>query len=291
MKKTLKHLLSTIIAIATLASCATEKEHLITIKTEYGDMHAILYNATPEHKANFIKLAKDGYYDSMLFHRVIEEFMIQGGDPKSKDAKPGVPLGSGGPDYKIPAEFQDDLFHKKGALSAARQPDPMNPKKESSGSQFYIVDGKTWDKQELSIDMIKLNKALNTLLIRTDYREEREELLRLYENGELDEYNERIMDLADDVEEKLNLDVKRKMSEEKLEAYTTIGGVPHLDGEYTVFGQVIDGLDIIDKIATQPTDHRDRPKEDIRFYVSVEEMPKKKIEKMYNFIFPSEEEE
>lgn len=289
MKNTLIHLLITI-TIAALSSCTTEKEYLVTIKTDYGDMHAILYDATPKHKANFIELAKDGYYDSMLFHRVMEEFMIQGGDPQSKDAKPGAPLGSGGPDYKIPAEFQDDLFHKKGALSAARQPDPVNPKKESSGSQFYIVHGKKWDEKELSIDMIKLNKALNTLLIRSDYREEREELLRLYENGEFDKYNEKIMGLADDVEEKLNIDVKRKMDAEKVEAYTTIGGSPHLDGEYTVFGQVIDGLEIIDKIATQPTDQRNRPKEDIRFFVSVEEMPKKKIEKMYNFTFPQEEE-
>lgn len=290
MKNTLKFLLTAAI-ITVFASCATEKEHLVTIKTEYGEMHAILYDATPEHKANFIKLAKDGYYDSMLFHRVIEEFMVQGGDPKSKDAKPGVPLGSGGPDYKIPAEFQDDLFHKKGALSAARQPDQINPKKESSGSQFYIVHGKKWDEKELNIDMIKLNKALNTLLVRTDYREEREELLQLYETGEFDKYNEKIMGLADDVEEKLNIDVKRKMDPEKIEAYTTVGGAPHLDGEYTVFGQVIDGLDIIDKIAAQPTDHRDRPKDDIRFYVSVEEMPKKKIEKMFNFSFPEEDEE
>lgn len=290
MKKTIKAIILAAITISALASCSTEKEYLVTINTEYGDMHAILYDATPKHKANFIELAKDGYYDSMLFHRVIEEFMIQGGDPESKDAKPGVPLGSGGPDYKIPAEFQDDLFHKKGALSAARQPDPMNPKKESSGSQFYIVHGKKWNEKELNIDMIKLNKALNTLLVRTDYREEREELLQLYEIGEFDKYNEKIMDLADDVEEKLNIDVNRNMAPEKVEAYTTIGGAPHLDGEYTVFGQVIDGLDIIDKIAAQPTDHRDRPKDDIRFYISVEEMPKKKIEKMYNFNFPAEEE-
>jgi len=290
MKRIMRVFVLTLVIALAFSSCASEKEHLVTIKTQYGDMHAILYDETPEHKSNFIKLAEQGFYDSMLFHRVMEEFMIQGGDPNSKNAEPGAPLGSGGPGYKVPAEFNDDLFHKKGALSAARQPDNINPKKESNGSQFYIVDGKVWEEKELGIDMIKLNKALNTLLVRTDYSEAREELLSLYDRGEFDEYNEKIVSLADDVEEKLNIDVKKKMSAEKIKAYTTVGGAPHLDGEYTVFGQVIDGLDIIDKIAEQPTDNRDRPKEDIRFFISVEEMPKKKIEKEFNYTFPEEEE-
>jgi len=291
----------TLIAVTalTLASCAsTEKDYLVTIKTDYGDMHAILYDQTPEHKQNFIKLAKEGYYDSMLFHRVIENFMIQGGDPNSKTAGPREPLGSGGPDYTIPAEFRDNLFHKKGALSAARQGDRRNPEKRSSGSQFYIVQGKKLTKEEVTTDMEKLNKAIGALLMRTDYKEQREELQQLYDNKQFDIYEKKVMALRKDVEEVLKIDVSKKVSQERIDAYTTVGGAPHLDDTYTVFGQVIDGLDVIDKIAAQETYElgprnplTDRPKENIRFFISVDEMSKKKIERQFDFIYPETEEE
>jgi len=289
-----------ILALMTLlaASCASKKEYLVTIKTDYGNMHAVLFDQAPEHKANFVKLVKEGYYDSMLFHRVIENFMIQGGDPNSKTAGPKQPLGSGGPDYTLPAEFNKKLFHRKGALSAARQPDNRNPEKRSNGSQFYIVQGKKWTKKEVTTDMEKLNRAINALLVRTDYKAQREKLQQLYDTQQFDEYEKKVMELRDDVEQVLNIDVSKKVSPERIEAYTTVGGVPHLDDEYTVFGQVIDGLDVIDKIAAQKTYQlgprnplTDRPVENIRFFIDIEEMPKNKIEKRFNFTFPATEDE
>jgi peptidyl-prolyl cis-trans isomerase B (cyclophilin B) len=134
-----------LLLFSTLFSCATDKDYLVTIKTEYGDMHAILYDETPKHKDNFIKLAQEGFYDSTLFHRVMKEFMVQGGDPNSKGIAPGARLGNGGPGYNIPAEFNKKYYHEKGALAAARQPDQVNPERESSGSQFYIVQGQSLD--------------------------------------------------------------------------------------------------------------------------------------------------
>lgn len=275
-----------LIALYLMGCASTEKDYLVTISTQYGDMHAILYDETPKHKENFIKLSREGFYDSLLFHRVIENFMIQGGDPNSKGAKAGIPLGTGGPGYTIPAEFVPSLFHEKGALSAARQPDFRNPKKESNGSQFYIVQGEVYDRAELSIDLQKLNRAVQTLIIRTEYRDIRDSLYSLYEQQKFDLYQDLIVSLKDDVEEKLKIEVDKPIKPERLEAYTTVGGAPHLDDEYTVFGKVIDGLDIIDQIATKETDDRDRPVEDQMFSISVEEMSKRKIERKFDFTYP-----
>lgn len=191
---------------------------LVEIQTEYGNMLVQLYDATPQHQDNFLKLAREGFYDSLLFHRVINNFMIQGGDPDSKDAAPGKVLGSGGPGYTIPAEFVDSLIHVKGALSAARTGDAVNPQKRSSGSQFYIVHGQPQSEQALA--MIEARKGI------------------------------------------------RYTSEQK-EAYMEQGGTPFLDQDYTVFGQVVEGLEVIDKIATVATDRRDRPKEDVRMKIRV----------------------
>lgn len=191
---------------------------LVEIETDYGTMTVQLSNATPQHRDNFIKLAEEGYFDELLFHRVIEGFMIQGGDPTSKNAKPEQPLGTGGPGYTIPAEFVDSLVHVKGALSAARQGDQVNPEKRSSGSQFYIVQGKPLSKDEL--EMIEARKGI-------------------------------------------------RYSPDQRETYTTIGGTPFLDREYTVFGRVIDGLEVIDKIAAVATDSRDRPAADVKMKVRV----------------------
>lgn len=185
----------------------------VKISTTEGDMLVVLFEKTPEHRENFLELAADGFYDGLLFHRVIRGFMVQAGDPHSRDAEPGEPLGRGGPGYTIPAEFHDDLIHRKGALSAARQGDQVNPEQRSSGSQFYIVQGRRWSEEDL-----------------------------------------------DQMEEERNM----SFSEEQREIYTTAGGTPHLDGTYTVFGQVVDGLEVIDRIAAAETDDRDRPQEDIR---------------------------
>lgn len=269
------------------SACASEKDYLVTIKTEYGDMHAILYDETPKHKENFVKLAREGFYDSLLFHRVIEDFMIQTGDPESKNAQAGLPLGSGGPGYQIPAEFDKDLFHVKGALSAART---MNPKKESSGSQFYIVQGKKWTKEELTTDLNKLGMAAQQMMSRTDQDSVKQMLINIYQTEGPEAYGNKLMEMRSYIEEVMQTDVSKEVAPERLEAYTTIGGAPHLDDEYTVFGKVIDGLDVIDKIAAQPTDQRDRPEKDIRMFVEVEEVPKKKISKLYGYEYPKEKE-
>ncbi|MBL6447092.1 peptidylprolyl isomerase [Fulvivirga sp. 29W222] len=268
------------------SACASEKDYLITIKTEYGDMHAILYDETPQHKENFVKLAKEGFYDSLLFHRVIEDFMIQTGDPDSKNAKPGRPLGSGGPGYQIPAEFDKDFYHAKGALSAART---NNPEKKSSGSQFYIVQGKKWTEKELTTDMNKCGAAARQLMERGDQDSVKQMLINIYQTEGPEAYGNKLIEMRDYISEVMQMDLTKEIAPERLETYTTIGGAPHLDDEYTVFGKVIDGLEVIDKIAAQPTDQRDRPTSDIRMMVEVEEMPKKKITKLYGYEFPKED--
>ncbi len=191
---------------------ASTKQPVAVIYTNHGNIKVKLHDGTPKHKKNFIKLAKEKFYDGTLFHRVIKDFMIQGGDPDSKDAKPGELLGNGGPGYMIEAEFVDSLFHKKGALAAARLGDAENPGKKSSGSQFYIVHGK------------------------------------VFSPGKLDLLAKRM---------------KKTYSEEQKEAYATLGGAPHLDGDYTVFGQVIEGMEVVDAIAQVKTGPMNRPEKDV----------------------------
>ena len=188
------------------------------ITTDYGNMVLKLYNKTPLHRDNFIKLVKEHFYDSLLFHRVIKDFMIQGGDPESKHAKPGELLGEGSLKYTIPAEFDTSLFHKKGALAAAREAENDNPQKRSSSTQFYIVEGKT------------------------------------YTNDQMDR-----------MEEKLHI----KIPENHREIYRAIGGDPFLDMNYTVFGEVISGFDVIDKIAHMATDDNNRPLQNIRMKITL----------------------
>jgi len=217
-------IISLLISIFTYNAPAAEfdlqsADTLIKISTDYGDIFIRLYNDTPEHRDNFLKLAENGFYNNQLFHRIIKDFMIQGGDPHSIDAAKGQRLGTGGPGYTIPAEFRDNHFHKKGVLAAARQGDQINPEKASSGSQFYIVQGKVFTVDELMV------------------MEQRR--------------------------------IHRPFTQEEIEAYTNIGGTPHLDGSYTVFGEVVKGMDILDKIASVATDAYDRPLEDIVYTISV----------------------
>lgn len=220
-----------LLSINVSAQKPSKKDYLITIKTEKGVMHAILFDEAPKHKANFIKLSQEKFYDGLLFHRIIEDFMIQGGDPNSRNAKEDDRIGNGDNGYKIPAEFSPKLFHQKGALAAARD---NNPAKESSGCQFYIVEGRKWS------------------------------------NADLDKQAAR---------------AARKPTEAQRKVYETVGGTPHLDGAYSVFGQVIDGLPVIDKIAMEPRDERDRPKTNLKMTVSVKKMKKKKIARKYGYKF------
>lgn len=278
-------------ALILLSQCSQDgSDYVVTIKTNQGDMIAILYDETPKHKANFIKLAKEHYFDSLLFHRVIEGFMIQGGDPDSKNAQPGQPLGMGGPGYTVEAEFNPKFFHEKGALSAARLPDQANPEKASSGSQFYIVQGRVTPPAEadaLKIDQAKLNTAFQQMMQNPASQPLIDTLNQIYMTGDMQGYQNKIYSLVPRLEKQTGIKIYKEVSKEKLKAYTTIGGYPPLDDEYTIFGKVISGLDVIDKIAALPKGAGDRPMEDIRMTVTVEEMPRKKITELYGYKFPA----
>lgn len=251
-------------------------------------MVAILYDETPKHKQNFIKLAKEHFFDSTLFHRVIPGFMVQGGDPESKKAQSGQHLGNGGPGYTIDQEINAKFFHEKGSLSAARLGDQMNPTKASSGSQFYIVQGKQYSENELKTDPQKYSEALQKFFQKPENKKYYDSMGTFYRSRDSKGYENYIISLKPLVEQQLNVKVDKEVSPELLKAYTTTGGAAHLDGQYTVFGKVIKGLEVIDKIAAQPKDQADRPIEDVRMQVIVEEFSKKKIEKLYGYKFPEE---
>lgn len=274
------------VCLVIVTSCAQNKDHLVTIKTSYGDMVAILYDETPKHKENFIKLAEAHFFDSTLFHRVIEGFMIQGGDPDSKNAPPGVPVGRGGPGYTIDAEFNPKFFHERGALSAARLGDAQNPTKASSGSQFYIVQGTKMTEEELTTDLMKFNQGMQQFFQDPANRPAYDSLLRFHESGDVKAYQQYMMALKPRVERATGINTAKTVPPEILKAYTTVGGAPNLDGEYTVFGKVIKGLEVVDKIAAVSKGAGDRPMEDIRMTVTVEEIPKKKIEELYGYKYP-----
>lgn len=269
-----------------MSSCAQKKDYVVTIQTEYGDMVAILFDETPKHKENFIKLAKEGFYDSLMFHRVMQSFMIQGGDPNSKKAMPDQPLGTGGPGYQIDAEFNPKFFHKKGALAAARTP---NPAKASSGSQFYIVQGTVIPQEgidELKIDQAKLNQCMQQFMQQPENQPVIDSMRNVYYSGDMVAYKNLLVSLAPTMEAATGIKVTKEVSQDMIDAYTSVGGAPHLDGEYTVYGQVIKGIEVIDKIASQPTGASNRPIQDIRMKVRVDEMSRKKITKEYGYEYP-----
>ncbi len=268
-----------------VTGCAQNSDYVVTIKTTYGDMVAILYDETPKHKENFIKLAEEHFFDSTMFHRVIEGFMIQGGDPDSKNAQPGQPLGRGGPGYTIDAEFNPKFFHERGALSAARLGDQQNPTKASSGSQFYIVQGTVMSEEELKIDQMKFNQAMQQFFQDSVNRPAYDSIVALYQSGNMKAYQDYILHLKPRVEKATGISTEKTVSPEIIKAYTTVGGAPNLDGEYTVFGKVIKGLEVIDKIAAVPKTG-ERPSEDIRMTVTVEKMSKAEIEKLYGYKYP-----
>ena len=266
-----KSLMTLFILCSLLVSCNLNSnrnknmEQKIKIETTLGDVVIKLYNETPLHRDNFLKLVKDKTYEGTLFHRVIQDFMIQAGDPDSKDAPKGKMLGVGDVGYTIPAEFvYPQLFHKKGALSAARQGDQVNPKKESSGCQFYIVTGTVFTEDSL-LEMeqqkneMKINKAFEKLA-----KAHMKEIYKLRKAQD----EEGLFDLQEKLVEEAETEAAKEpdfqFTPEQIEAYTTVGGTPHLDEDYTVFGEVLEGLDVVDKIQRASTDRNDRPNEDIK---------------------------
>jgi peptidyl-prolyl cis-trans isomerase B (cyclophilin B) len=270
-----------------ISSCATEKDYLITFQTRYGNMKAILYDATPQHKENFIKLAQSGAYDSTTFHRVIRDFMIQAGDVNAKTPdEPPI-------DYTIPAEFNDTLIHEKGALAAARQADQVNPKKESSGSQFYVIQGRTYTEEELNAMMYnrkaqQQQDLFRRLLGKEEYANLRKEIIQLQQQGNYAAIQEKIEGSGALIEKEFGPQPDYTLTEQQRQAYTTIGGAPHLDRDYTVFGQVVEGLPVIDSIANVVTAAADRPVDDVYMTVKVKEVSKKELRKRYSDYYPAE---
>ncbi len=222
----MKKIICALLILLTVNAYAKSPLHsYVRIKTSKGECIILLYNETPKHRDNFLKLVKEGFYNGTLFHRVIKEFMIQGGDPDSKNAKPGVLLGEGDLKYQVDAEFRDNLFHKKGVIAAARDD---NPKKASSATQFYLAQGKVFTDAEL--DRVE---------------------------------NERL---------------HRKIPADQREVYKTIGGVPHLDQNYTVYGEIVKGFEMVDAIASLDKDSNNRPTQDIPMQVSI--LKKKEVKKL-----------
>lgn len=270
-----------------ISGCAqVSKDYVVTIKTDHGDMVAILYDETPKHKENFIKLAKEQYFDGLLFHRVIQGFMIQGGDPDSRNAPPGKMLGMGGPGYTIPSEISPKYFHEKGALSAVRMDDMRNPSRASSGSQFYVVQGTPVSEEQLKTDPEKFNQMMQQFFSDPANKPKYDSLIGFLQAQKRAEYEAYLMKVKPQAEAATGIKTDRDVDPEKVKVYATLGGAPQLDGQYTVFGKVIKGLEVIDKIAAQPT-KSDRPVQDIKMTVTVEEMPKAEIEKLYGYKFPT----
>lgn len=242
-----------------------QKEQKILIQTTAGDVTLKLYNETPLHRDNFIKLVKNKFYDGLIFHRVISEFMIQGGDPNSKNAATDAMLGEGDVEYKIPAEFKTpQIFHKKGVLAAAREGDNVNPEKASSGCQFYIVVGKIYTDKEL--DLMQLNRKQKN---RSQYLQQMmdqkqnnaENLKNAQDSQKLKLLKDSIMN---QLEMKMKVDTNYIFTKKQRETYKTIGGTPHLDGNYTVFGEVLKGMEIVEKISKVKTNPANRPTEDVK---------------------------
>ena len=241
-----------------------EKRTLVKLETTMGNITVALYNETPKHRDNFIKLVKEGVYDSTLFHRVIKQFMIQAGDPDSKNASDTAMLGSGDVGYTIPAEFNPKFFHKKGVLAAARQGDDVNPEKASSGCQFYIVTGRKFTEPQLLGMENKINEQREETLFDSLARRHMKEIYKMRKAGD----NAGLLELQDTLEaqarELADKEEKFRFTPEQIKAYSTVGGAPHLDGSYTEFGEVTEGMEVVENIEIAKTNRADRPVENIR---------------------------
>lgn len=259
-----------------------EDDFLLTLTTNYGVMKILLFKETPIHRENFVKLVRQHYYDSLLFHRVIDGFMIQGGDPDSRFAEMDEKLGRGEIGEQLQAEINYNYIHRKGALAMARK-GSFNPEKKSSGCQFYIVQGKKYTKEELydsKTEYNKVNKYFSSLIEDPEYSQIQTAYVQLGENGNSDGQKRLMKKCIPILEKKYKVNLIEKPTRKERIAYTTVGGTPFLDREYTVFGQVVEGLEVIDKISQQKVNRQQRPLEDIRMSIEIEEVPSVYVEQL-----------
>ncbi|MGE0931725.1 peptidylprolyl isomerase [Peijinzhouia sedimentorum] len=271
-----------ILFVALFAFACGPQEEVVTISTEFGDMKVVLYDDTPIHKENFLKLAKSGEYDSTIFHRVISGFMIQGGDLSTK------PEGGQSSSEVIPAEILPHHFHKKGALAAARMGDNVNPEKNSSATQFYIVQGVVFTPEQIS-DLAENNYIsqqrtfFNQLLAKPEYKYLADSVAKYSQTGDIAAYTELLNNSMEILEREFGPIVKKEYPQEHTDVYKTIGGSPHLDYDYTVFGEVIDGLNVIDSVAAIEKGPNDKPLDRIGIKMSVDKVSVKKLEEEYGY--------
>ena len=244
---------------------------IVEISTNMGSMKFRLYDDTPKHRDAFIELAEEGYYNGTLFYRVMQDFLIQGGSKSSKDAPPGKRIGYGDPDKTVDDEILSHYFHKKGALCAPRQPDEINPFKQSDISQFYIVKGRVHTIGELDTMEMAVNRPIRNKIVQSIMTPEiRDELALLKEEKKVSEFRELAQKIKDKIETQYTLTPGTlEFSEEQRNAYTTIGGYPDLDGKYTIFGECISGFETIDKIAALQVDKNNRPFTDVKITVKI----------------------
>lgn len=268
-----------------LTSCTSkpDTDSIVTIQTSKGDIVLILFDDTPKHKASFINFAKKGNYDSTSFHRVIKDFMIQGGDIKEN------PNAQADYNKLIPAEIRANHRNVRGAVGAPRQMDNINPDRSSS-TQFYIVSGKVFTELEMTTDLAKLNQNFTRFLQSERHAPLLEEFIALEDSGRTEEIQQRILSYKDSISSMLNVNLDKKgVTQEEIEIYTTQGGAPHLDGTYTVFGQVLKGMDVVEAIDEVEVDVSDTPLNKITMTMKVEELPRSEITRIYGYQYPIEE--
>ncbi len=263
-----------LLAIISFSACSFSQNKpvpegpMVLIKTRFGDMKVVLYNETPLHRDNFMKLTKEGVYDSLLFHRVIKGFMVQGGDPQSKRATKEQTLGDGDLNYTVPAEIVPGIIHKKGVIAAARNGDDVNPERRSSATQFYLAQGKVYKLDDVPLIEANLNSRATESLFNKLVSAKIDTLSLFQMTRNKEGYEKIIGKLRQQAENEIAKN-PLKLTNQQIQTYTTLGGIPHLDGAYTVFGEVIDGMAVIDSIAAQPTGPNNRPIENIRMKIEV----------------------
>jgi cyclophilin family peptidyl-prolyl cis-trans isomerase len=263
-KKSIYIIIPLFLVFVSCSNKYNDNNRYVKISTSKGEIIVKLYNETPKHTNNFIKLSEENFFDGLIFHRVIKDFVIQGGDPETRNAKPNVLYGEKDAGYLLEPEIIDTIIHKRGVIAMAREGDDVNPNKLSSSSQFYIVVGKTYTNEQLDELQKNLNKKLRNKIEKKLY----DSLLtesNISNTDYLTSITKKVKLLTDSI---FNAN-KIIFSDKQRKTYTTIGGIPHLDGNYTVFGEVVEGLDVVKKISEVETDNNDRPLKDIKFTISV----------------------